>query len=359
MKSIIIFFSLFLFFAPKIISTITTSHLDNHKKKPVWQTNNEVMSLFEEWLIKHKKVYNALGEKAKRFEIFKNNLMFIDDHNSRYPNKTYTLGLNVFADLTDNEYQSKYLASRINKKRMSLASRNSDGVEYVHKVGSESLPDSVDWRSKGIVLPIENQGECGSCWAFSAICSVEGIYAQRTGKLISLSKQELVDCSPNSEGCDGGDYEDAFEYITFYGISSEQSYPYEAEDGDCQLEDKTKVVQIDGYYEVTKNDEKVLQKSVSDQIISVSIKANSTEFKLYTSGIFNGKCGDELDHSINIIGYGSEDNVDYWLVRNSWGTEWGEDGYIRIIRNSKNREGHCGIAIEPFYPFIKKKTWWC
>lgn len=316
MKGVIIFFFLSLLFASETISATT-----------IWRSDNEVMSLFEKWLVKHGKIYNALGEKAKRFEIFKENLRFIDEHNKNFPNKTYTLGLNVFADLTDDEYQSWYLGTRIDLEGMLSTFDDSD--EYLHQVESESLPDSVDWRRDGFVLPIKNQGRCGSCWAFSAVCSVEWIVALRTGQLTSLSEQELVDCDNTmSKGCDGGYYHLAFDYIAKNGISSGQSYPYTGRVGQCTS--KVKVARIDGYKRILANNENALQLGVSSRVISVTIKSSSTEFKLYSSGIFTGQCGNNYDHAVNIVGYGSENGFDYWIMRNSWSTYWGENGYMRI-----------------------------
>ncbi|XAR48376.1 Actinidain [Bertholletia excelsa] len=314
------------------------------------RTDEEVMALYESWLVKHGKSYNALGEKDRRFQIFKDNLRFIDEHNGE--NRTYRLGLNRFADLTNEEYRSMYLGTT--KRRPSSPAKRSN--HYVLRAG-ESLPDSIDWREKGAVAGVKDQGSCGSCWAFSTIAAVEGINQIVTGELISLSEQELVDCDISyNEGCNGGLMDYAFEFIINNGgIDTEEDYPYTAKDGTCdQYRKNAKVVTIDDYENVPENDEKALQKAVANQPVSVAIEAGGREFQLYESGIFTGKCGTALDHGVAAVGYGTENGKDYWIVRNSWGSSWGEKGYIKMERNvAKTPTGKCGIAVEASYP-IKK-----
>ncbi|KHN22488.1 Cysteine proteinase RD21a [Glycine soja] len=313
------------------------------------RTEEELMSMYEQWLVKHGKVYNALGEKEKRFQIFKDNLRFIDDHNSQ-EDRTYKLGLNRFADLTNEEYRAKYLGTKIDPNRR-LGKTPSN--RYAPRVG-DKLPESVDWRKEGAVPPVKDQGGCGSCWAFSAIGAVEGINKIVTGELISLSEQELVDCDTGyNEGCNGGLMDYAFEFIINNGgIDSEEDYPYRGVDGRCDTYRKNaKVVSIDDYEDVPAYDELALKKAVANQPVSVAIEGGGREFQLYVSGVFTGRCGTALDHGVVAVGYGTANGHDYWIVRNSWGPSWGEDGYIRLERNLANsRSGKCGIAIEPSYP---------
>ncbi|KAJ4963898.1 hypothetical protein NE237_023837 [Protea cynaroides] len=315
------------------------------------RTHGEMMSMYESWLVKHGKNYNALGEKEKRFEIFKDNLRFIDEHNAE--NRTYKVGLNRFADLTNEEYRAMYLGTKIDSHRR-LSRPMSD--RYAFRVG-DSLPDSVDWRDKGAVVSVKDQGSCGSCWAFSTIAAVEGINKIVTGDLISLSEQELVDCDTSyNQGCNGGLMDYAFEFIIGNGgIDSEEDYPYRAVDGGCdQYRKNARVVTIESFEDVPPNDEKSLQKAVANQPVSVAIEAGGRAFQLYQSGVFTGICGTALDHGVAAVGYGSENGVDYWLVRNSWGSSWGESGYIKMERNvKKTATGKCGIAMQPSYP-IKK-----
>ncbi|KAJ1402905.1 Peptidase C1A, papain C-terminal [Sesbania bispinosa] len=315
-----------------------------------YDANLEARSIYEAWLVKHRKFYNALGEKERRFDIFKDNLRFIDEHN-KAENQTFKLGLNKFADLTNQEYRAMFLGTR---KGMLSGSKKTNRYAYRD---SDDLPPSVDWREKGAVAPVKDQGQCGSCWAFSTVAAVEGINQIVTGDLISLSEQELVDCDRGyNMGCNGGLMDYAFDFIIQNGgIDTEEDYPYHARDDTCDPNRKNaKVVTIDGYEDVPENDEKSLMKAVANQPVSVAIEAGGRAFQLYESGVFTGLCGTELDHGVVVVGYGTENGTDYWLVRNSWGSAWGENGYIKLERNVLNTEtGKCGIAMEPSYP-IKK-----
>ncbi|KAL5777703.1 hypothetical protein ACOSP7_010629 [Xanthoceras sorbifolium] len=343
---------LFLFTLSSASDMSIISYDNTHVSKSSWRADDEVMGIYEAWLVKHGKVYNALGEKEKRFEIFKDNLRFIDEHNS--DNRTYKVGLNQFADLKNEEYRFMYLGAKKSVKKNTLKAKNSD--RYLPRVG-EALPDFVDWRKEGAVADVKDQGSCGSCWAFSTIAAVEGINKIVTGDLISLSEQELVDCDTSyNEGCNGGLMDYAFEFIINNGgIDSDEDYPYTAMDGRCDTYRKNaKVVSIDDYEDVPVNDEKALQKAVANQPVSVAIEGGGRAFQFYESGIFTGTCGTALDHGVAAVGYGTENGVDYWLVRNSWGNSWGESGYIKMERNLVGTgTGKCGIAMEASYP-IKK-----
>ncbi|XP_027094422.1 low-temperature-induced cysteine proteinase-like [Coffea eugenioides] len=348
--SLLLLFSLLSFASAQDMSILSYGNA-NLKTSGSGRTDEEVMALYEEWLVKHGKSYNGLGEKDKRFEIFKDNLRYIDEQNS-LPNRTYQLGLNRFADLSNEEYRSTYLGTRPDPKRR-LAKTSSD--RYRPKVG-DSLPNSIDWREKGAVLPVKDQGSCGSCWAFSAVAAVEGINQIVTGDLISLSEQELVDCDTSyDEGCNGGLMDYAFEFIINNGgIDTEEDYPYRGRDMRCDTYRKNaRVVTIDGYEDVIPYDERALQKAAANQPVSVAIEGSSRDFQLYLKGVFTGNCGTALDHGVNVVGYGTANGKDYWIVRNSWGAEWGEDGYIRMERNVKANSGLCGITSEPSYP-VKK-----
>lgn len=308
------------------------------------------MRIYESWLVHNRKNYNALGEKEKRFQIFKDNLKFIDEHNAD-DSKTYKLGLNKFADLTNDEFRSTYLGRKKSSSSMLKTKVKSD--RYLFKEGDQ-LPESVDWRANGAVSAVKDQGQCGSCWAFSTIAAVEGINQIVTGDLLSLSEQELVDCDTTyNSGCDGGLMDYAFEFIINNGgIDTESDYPYKGTGGTCdQYRKNAKVVTIDGYEDVPENDEMALQKAVAHQPVSVAIEASGSAFQFYQSGVFTGHCGAELDHGVAAVGYGTDNGQDYWIVRNSWGGDWGESGYIRMERNVKNvKTGKCGIAVEASYP---------
>ncbi|KAK1383240.1 Cysteine proteinase [Heracleum sosnowskyi] len=324
---------------------------------PKWRSDEEVKDIFEWWLKKHGKSYISNGleiEKETRFEIFKDNLMFIDEHNSG--NHSYRVGLNKFADLSNDEYRSIYLGTKTDAKRRFVKSQTGAiSNRYAVRNGEDRmLPESVDWRKRGAVTSIKDQGSCGSCWAFSTVATVEGINKIVTGELISLSEQELVDCDKSYNlGCNGGLMDYAFEFIISNGgMDTEDDYPYRGTDLKCDPARKnSKVVSIDGYEDVPANDEKALKMAVAHQPVSVAIEAGGRGLQLYSSGIFSGMCGSALDHGVVVVGYGREDGKDYWLVRNSWGTNWGESGYFKMERNvAYTPTGKCGIAMQPSYP---------
>ncbi|KAK1436605.1 hypothetical protein QVD17_02387 [Tagetes erecta] len=342
--AVLILFTLFSISSAIDMSIITydAKHMDASS----WRTDDEVNEMYESWLVKHGKFYNALGEKEKRFQIFKDNLRYIDEHNSG--DGEYKLGLNKFADLSVDEYRMKYTGVKKNDRK--VKSVKSD--RYAVGVG-DSLPESVDWRTTGAVAAVKDQGSCGSCWAFSTIGSVEAINQIVTGDLITLSEQELVDCDTSyNQGCNGGDMDYAFDFIVKNGgIDTDKDYPYTGKDGRCDSARKNaKVVSIDGYEDVPVNNEAALQKAAANQPITVAIEGSSRDFQFYTSGVFSGSCGTDLDHGVVVVGYGTENGKDYWIVRNSWGADWGEQGYIRMERNIKQKTGKCGIAMEASYP---------
>ncbi|KAG8043748.1 hypothetical protein GUJ93_ZPchr0458g22853 [Zizania palustris] len=313
------------------------------------RSEEETRRLYAQWMAEHGKNYNAIGEEERRYQVFKDNLRYVDQHNAAADAgvHSFRLGLNRFADLTNDEYRAAYLGMKNKPQRDRKVSNRYLAAD------DEALPESVDWRKKGAVADIKDQGGCGSCWAFSAIAAVEGINQIVTGDLIALSEQELVDCDTSyNEGCNGGLMDYAFEFIINNGgIDTESDYPYKGSDNRCDVNRKNaKVVSIDGYEDVTPNSEKSLQKAVANQPVSVAIEAGGRAFQLYTSGIFTGTCGTALDHGVAAVGYGTENGKDYWIVRNSWGESWGESGYVRLERNIKATSGKCGIAVEPSYP---------
>lgn len=340
-----------LMFVLAVSSALDMSIISYDQSHDHSRSDEEVSSLYEEWLVKHGKNYNGVGEKEKRFLVFKDNLKFIDEHNrlAFENNHTYKVALNRFADLTNQEFRAIYLGAKpkVDAVKRKITNR------YQPRVG-EQLPGSVDWREKGAVAPVKDQGSCGSCWAFSTIAAVEGVNQIVTGDLITLSEQELVDCDTSyNEGCNGGLMDYAFEFIIKNGgIDTDKDYPYKGTDGRCDTYRKNaKVVSIDNYEDVPLNDEKALQKAVANQPVSVAIEAGGRDFQFYDSGIFNGRCGTSLDHGVAAVGYGSENGHDHWIVRNSWGASWGEKGYIRMERNlAGTSTGKCGIAMEASYP---------
>ncbi|KAL2609161.1 hypothetical protein R1flu_027734 [Riccia fluitans] len=309
-------------------------------------------ALFSAWEKKHGKKYLSDEERSHRMKVFKENLEYIDAHNKE--ESSYSLGLNRFADLTNEEYRKTFLGTRLDREKRALRRQQNPRKSRYENVDLKDLPTSIDWREKGAVSPVKNQASCGSCWAFSAIASVEGINAIKTGTLISLSEQELVDCDTSyNEGCNGGLMDYAFEFIISNGgIDSDEDYPYKGYDGRCDANKKNAhVVTIDSYEDVNFNDEDGLLKAAANQPISVAIEAAGKDFQLYSTGVFTGVCGTDLDHGVAVVGYGTDNGKDYWIVRNSWGADWGENGYIRMVRGTgKGQEsGICGILTEPSY----------
>jgi cathepsin L len=216
-----------------------------------------------------------------------------------------------------------------------------------------STPSSIDWRSKGAVTHVKDQGSCGSCWSFSATGAVEGAWFIKHGSLPSLSEQELVDCSKSygNHGCNGGNAQKAFNYIKANDITTESDYPYKGRDQSCNSSKVKDGKYYDkGYKNVAKDDVSQLEAAVAHQPTSVSIEADTRVFQSYKSGILDStSCGTKLDHAVLAVGYGQNSSGEkYWIVKNSWGTSWGENGYVKIKRSSGN--GICGINMDASYP---------
>lgn len=312
-------------------------------------SEERVLELFQRWKDKHGKAYTHTGEAERRFKNFKNNLEYIVEKKNNPSG--HVVGLNKFADMSNEEFRETYL-KKIQKptsKAFGNAKSNS------HKtVQSCEAPSSLDWRKRGIVTPVKDQGSCGSCWSFSTTGAIEGINALVTGDLISLSEQELVDCDTTNYGCDGGNMDYAFDWVIKNGgIDTESDYPYTGVDGTCNItKEETKAVSIDGYKDVEPFGSALLCAAVQ-QPISVGMVGSSIDFQLYTSGIYNGDCSNDpyyIDHAVLIVGYGSENGEDYWIVKNSWGTSWGIDGYFYIIRDHRLEYGKCAINVMASYP---------
>ncbi|KAK2646839.1 hypothetical protein Ddye_022034 [Dipteronia dyeriana] len=303
----------------------------------------------EEWMARHGRNYLDSAEKDARFQIFKENYENIEKFNNA-GNNTYKLRINKFSDLTTEEF----LASHTGFK-MPPNPRVSKTAPYSNQnLTDDEVPESFDWRDQGAVSNIKDQRSCGCCWAFSAVAAIEGALKIKNGQMPDLSEQQLVNCDTSNHGCRGGYMDNAFQYIIENGgVAAESSYPYEGRDGDCDQQKATETAaQITSYTDVTSSNEHELKIAVHQQPVSIAISVGQ-EFKDYGGGIFDGNCGDRLNHAVTLVGYGQiEDGTKYWLIKNSWGTDWGENGYMRILRESSGPQGHCQLAVNPSYPIV-------
>ena len=287
------------------------------------------------------KTYYNTSELMYRRYIFEKNNLHINYHNSL--NSPYKLRMNCFGDLTFTEFSDKVLMSPIKLK----PSKN-------HTYDNASFNTSIDWRSMGVVTNVKDQGQCGSCWAFSAVGAIEGQHALHYN-LTSLSEQNLVDCSYDfgNEGCDGGWPEAAMRYVkNNSGIDTETNYPYTATDGSCAYNKTYSGANVTGTVNITQGNITELIDAITHVgPISVAIDAEG-DFQFYSSGIFESSdCDpDSLDHAVLAVGYGIAPNGKrYYIVKNSWGTSWGMDGYIYFSADIPNM---CGIAQAASYPLV-------
>ena len=299
-------------------------------------------------LQKYNKSYGDEITELRRHAIWQANKKYVDEHNEHLADRLgFTLAINEYSDLDSAEFAKQLTGLRGNPKP--------DPRVKTYTPSPTAPPTSVDWRTKGIVTGIKNQGQCGSCWSFSATGSLEGQHALKTGNLTSLSEQNLVDCSgpEGNEGCNGGWPFWAFEYvIKNNGIDTEASYPYRAQDETCRFNAANVGATCKSYKMVAQDDESALTDAIANVgPISVAIDASHASFQMYSSGVYyEPDCSQSLlDHAVLAVGYGIENQQDMYIVKNSWGTSWGMQGYIYM---SRNRDNNCGIASKASYPEV-------
>nr|CCQ18588.1 Cysteine proteinase Cathepsin F [Sycon ciliatum] len=309
----------------------------------------------QEWIgfkTAYGKSYTNHQEELMRRNVFRKNQKLIQDTNEK--KLGFTVAMNELGDLTEEEFSRTRLGQ---PKNLVGGKFQRPGAVFLFPENEDpaNLPNEVDWRKHGYVTPIKDQGQCGSCWSFSATGSLEGQHFRKTGKLVSLSEQNLVDCSTleGDNGCHGGLMNDAFTYVAINGgIMSEADYPYKHVKGNCSYNRNRAVAHAVSYVNIPPQNESALKMAVATVgPISVAIDASAPTFRFYKSGVYySPTCSSfRLDHGVLAAGYGVLDGQDYWLVKNSWGTVFGDAGYIRM---SRNRNNNCGIASDPSYPIV-------
>lgn len=327
-----------------------------------------VLERFYEWAETHK---IALPEGDHEFlhilTNWKNNDQIIEETNAK--NLTYTLGHNAFSGMSSEEF-AEHMHFGLNRELIASGSRPSlRGVAGV--ADTVSLPASVDWRTKGVVSPIQDQGQAGTCYSFGTSCAVESAMAIKTGVLTKLSEQQIVDCStiknggPNM-GVNGGQIAPTFEWIgKTGGLCTEEAYPYVSgttkTTGTCQKTcSKVSGSDVQSVVNVKSKSDADMMTAISKTVVSIAIEADQSSFQLYKSGVFTGACGTNLDHAVALTGYGSQNGLDYYILRNSWGLSWGQSGYMLIGKGNdpatgkpyNNGAGECGLLMEGSYPVM-------
>lgn len=297
----------------------------------------------------HQKTYPNAMEETRRREIFEGRIKKINEHNAN-ENHSYKMGLNHMSDWTEEEMATL----RGFKAPKGLAATNSladsQGLSaLLNSINGKEIPDEVDWREvEGVVTGVKNQLQCGSCWAFATTGVLEGQERIRNITLVGLSEQNLVDCSMENSGCNGGIMSEALRFVRKQGgIDSAKAYPYEGRDGKCRFKKDAVAMKAVGSAIIGPNDEELLKAVVAHYgPVSVAIAATD-RLQDYESGVFDDPgCGEDLNHGVLVVGYGTDSNngKDFWIVKNSWSSKWGEKGYVRMARN---KNGQCGIAMQP------------
>ena len=305
----------------------------------------ELFKDFQKFIQKYGKKYKTPSEFMKRFDIFVNNYHSIEtiNHSNLVDGRTpdYQIGITKFADLTPEEFQTKYLNLDV-PQVLKLKEESEVMLPTI-----EDVPEAFDWRDNNGVSPVKNQGSCGSCWAFSTVGNLEAQYMiKHGGEEKIFSEQQLVDCDPQSSGCGGGLMDYASEYVMAHGLCTEEDYPYHAKDEDCKDDKCESAISIKGYEDVPENDGAALKQAVSKAPVSVAIEADSMVFQMYKTGVIDSTaCGTSLNHGVLAVGY----TADYWIVKNSWGASWGDNGYIKIAYKETGA-GICGINQMNSYP---------
>lgn len=292
-------------------------------------------------------MYEDADTELHRYRVWKANRVMIDKHN-KDAGKTFTMDVNPYTDLTAEEFSAIYNGYIMRPLTNFTRGSFKASPDFV-------AADNKDWRDAGAVTPVKNQGQCGSCWSFSATGSLEGQHFLKTNDLVSLSEQNLMDCSTaeGDHGCKGGLMDDAFEYIIKNnGIDTEESYPYQAHNEFCRFKPENVGATMSSYRDIERGDVDALMQAI-EQIgpISVAMDASRPAFHSYRRGVYSDRtCSSrKLDHGVLAVGYGTYEGTPYFLVKNSWGAAWGMEGYFMIERSEENM---CGLATQASYPIV-------
>jgi len=321
------------------------------------ESNREYLTPFENWMDQYKIQFRTEEHFYDVLRKWIVNELYIKRINSE--NRSYTLGHNQFSGMDEFDF-IKYIM--INND---IFNREVRSYKFISSNQTVPLPSYVNWVEAGYVTPVKDQGQCGSCWSFSTTGALEGAYGIKYGKLMSFSEQQLVDCDNlknggKDHGCNGGLMDNAFSWIhKNNGLCEESDYPYvsgNGKSGSCKTScSNIPNSKIQSYVDVLEGDSYFMS-ALLLQPLAIAIEADQRDFQLYKSGVFTGTCGTNLDHGVLAVGYGTETETgkDYYLVKNSWGTTWGENGYIKLGRGSdyNDGKGQCGILMEASYPVL-------
>eukprot|EP01017_Pseudomicrothorax_dubius_P042232 TRINITY_DN6868_c0_g1_i3.p1 TRINITY_DN6868_c0_g1~~TRINITY_DN6868_c0_g1_i3.p1 ORF type:complete len:360 (+),score=60.56 TRINITY_DN6868_c0_g1_i3:43-1122(+) len=294
-----------------------------------------IVEEFQKWTAKYNKVYLTFEEATYRLKVFRDNFFKIRAEMEQ--ERSYRLGLTKFADLTQEEFGSRFA------KRQKTRQADVETTTF----NTSNVPTSIDWRTKNAVTPVGDDGLCGACWAFTSVGAIEGLVAIKTGKLNIFSKQAIVDCSQSygNEGCISGVAHYTINYVIDHGIPLESDYPYVGKVQTCQVDSIKADFTTRTFNYLPSNDEDQLVAGIANQPVIVTLSAYNLVFQFYIGGIIDSRdCGTELSQDGLAVGYDAEGRQKYYIVKNSWGTDWGEQGYVRIARKGGKGKGMCGIA---------------
>jgi len=305
---------------------------------------------FVKYVEKYNKKYSDNAEFHRRFANYRASKARIARLNTQAAASGLNtkFGINEFSDMSPEEFKGKYMGYQPSGKKVEIPEFVDTGSMQL-----EAIPKSFDWRSKGAVTAVKNQEQCGSCWAFSTTEGVESAWFMAGHPLPNLAPQQIVDCDNNDDGCDGGDLPTAFQYVKQYGLEKASAYPYTAEDGTCNYNKAAVVAKITGFQYATQsgNETKMQLASLVHGPLSICVDAET--WQDYTSGVITHNCGNSLDHCVQIVGWdvtSDGQNIPYWIIRNSWGTSWGLQGYLWVERN----KNECGVSDEATYALAPK-----